>query len=394
MKQKYFCILLAILPFFSQPILAADTFIDYTPITSGIGAGQTIQPSHLLNNFAPISTSINNLNLAGKDTNEFKEAIETADYVRSFDTSNITTGSGTMTIPNEALKIYVKATDSTIGGWGSQTLNIPSGLNILWAQALPVKTYIPLAVGTARPTNSYAIGFVANLSGTVTFELLGSKPWEVKRNYFQAQQTFNDVTVTGTLFAPKNDFFPTGAIFMWSYPTCPSNSLAMNGQTIGSPSSNASVTGDSIRNLYFFLWPITVLPVFDAAGNITSRGADALQDYNNNKRLATYNTQSRFIVGAGTGQGLTSRPLNSIGGQETVQHSHSFAGTTAITSGAAVANNGGGLSFSYVNNNHVHEFAGDTNSVVLPTIPPFVALTYCMRTENPNKKILIALGEK
>lgn len=95
--------------------------------------------------------------------------------------------------------------------------------------------------------------------------------------------------------------------------------------------------------------------------------------------------RSRFIIGAGQGSGLTSRPLGRADGEETHRlsenelppHSHSFG----IGGGNRGANNGSGNSEGWSSSNTVYtSWVGQTGgNVAHNNMPPFFALTYIIK---------------
>lgn len=119
--------------------------------------------------------------------------------------------------------------------------------------------------------------------------------------------------------------------------------IMMNDQTIGNVTSGADNVGFSLKALYSLIWSnvsATYAPIYDSAGVLSTRGADANADFNALKRLALTKTLGRIIASAGTAvlaQVFTADPatdlltvLNATGAY--------YNGTPVV-----VSNTGGGL---------------------------------------------------
>lgn len=130
--------------------------------------------------------------------------------------------------------------------------------------------------------------------------------------------------------------------------------LLLDGATIGNSASGASRYADvKSQALYTKLWTNTNLAIFTSAGVSTTRGADALSDFNGNKRLTLPDLRGRVMVPAGMGPGLSAKPWGQIGGAEThllaisemPQHSHNLDMSAYNSSGfgnvTAIGNNTG-----------------------------------------------------
>jgi hypothetical protein len=101
-------------------------------------------------------------------------------------------------------------------------------------------------------------------------------------------------------FAFKNilDLMPTGQpwkTFVSDLSEAPFSNkwIAVDGKTLGNGASTADYTGDTYKALFLFLWSHftnAVCPV------TTGRGADALSDYNANKKISLPDARGRFGV--------------------------------------------------------------------------------------------------
>lgn len=95
--------------------------------------------------------------------------------------------------------------------------------------------------------------------------------------------------------------------------------------------------------------------------------------------------RSRFIVGAGQGNSLSNRTLNSVGGEEShtlsenemPNHSHAYG----VGGGNRGNNNGGGNSEGWSTNNYSFTTwtARTGGNVAHNNMPPFYALTYIIK---------------
>lgn len=109
--------------------------------------------------------------------------------------------------------------------------------------------------------------------------------------------------------------------------------LLLDGATIGSSASGATRYANAkVQTLFTKLWNNANLAIFTSAGVSTTRGSDALSDFNASKRLALPDPRGRAIVPAGSGAGLTARTWGQTGGAET--HTLSISETPAHTHGA------------------------------------------------------------
>lgn len=148
--------------------------------------------------------------------------------------------------------------------------------------------------------------------------------------------------------------------------TAPAGWIWRNGNTIGSAASGATNRANAdTYALYALLWatyPNAVLPIQTSAGAASTRGANALADFNANKRLPVIDMRGRAAFGkddmggaaaAGrvttAGSGIAGDQNGAFGGAQNVSltgaqtgpHTHTFSGTTAS---AGAHNHGGPLS--------------------------------------------------
>lgn len=103
---------------------------------------------------------------------------------------------------------------------------------------------------------------------------------------------------------------PTGTPVPFLTPTLPFGFLPMNGLTIGSPSSNATLRATfDVGFLYGFNWlnfSNSQCPILTSAGAPTTRGANAVADYLANKQLTMPNAKGLGMIGADTMGGAAS----------------------------------------------------------------------------------------
>lgn len=111
---------------------------------------------------------------------------------------------------------------------------------------------------------------------------------------------------------------PTGAVTYFAGTTAPAGWVFMNGLTIGSGSSNATLRANAdTANLYALLWGSyanTELPIQDSTGAASTRGASAAADFAANKRLPVPDAQARTLAGLdGMGSAAASNRLTTAG---------------------------------------------------------------------------------
>jgi microcystin-dependent protein len=99
----------------------------------------------------------------------------------------------------------------------------------------------------------------------------------------------------------SNGGMPTGAIVDYSGATAPRGYIFADGQTIGSPNSGATNrAANDVYSLYELYWADysdALLPIFDSAGNASTRGASAAADWAAGKRLSVPDRRGRVSVG-------------------------------------------------------------------------------------------------
>lgn len=108
---------------------------------------------------------------------------------------------------------------------------------------------------------------------------------------------------------------PAGAIA--SFPgSVPTGYVSLNGSgsgasfTIGSASSGASYAAADALFLYAYNWSNSQLAIYTSAGAVTSRGANAIADFNANKRLALPDGRGAGLIGVDNGTtNLTGVPV-------------------------------------------------------------------------------------
>jgi hypothetical protein len=144
--------------------------------------------------------------------------------------------------------------------------------------------------------------------------------------------------------------------------------------TIGSATSGASIRANAdCADLFALIWDgvsNTYAPIYDSAGNVSSRGGSAASDFAANKRLLIPLMVGRALAGAGQGSSLTNRPLGMWDGAETVAlteanlgaHTHSInASVSASVSTSVSVSVSVSGSTGFVSNDHTHAFSGTTS---------------------------------
>lgn len=89
----------------------------------------------------------------------------------------------------------------------------------------------------------------------------------------------------------------------------PAGFASMNGLTIGSGASGSTLADASTLFLYCYNWlqfSNTQCPIFTSAGSPTTRGANAVADFNANKRLQTLIGQGLSMIGVDQGSSFLS----------------------------------------------------------------------------------------
>jgi len=105
--------------------------------------------------------------------------------------------------------------------------------------------------------------------------------------------------------------------------------------TIGSVASGATETGNQVFRLYEHIWEKfdnTEAEILDSSGSATSRGASALADFNDNKRMPLPDCRSEFIRGSDLGRGVDpGRLIGNFQAGMNAAHTHDVSGTSNTT---------------------------------------------------------------
>jgi len=135
----------------------------------------------------------------------------------------------------------------------------------------------------------------------------------------------NGTTITGQDVPPASPpEFTTGDVKLTYKTIADAGWVFMDDGSIGNALSNATTRANTdCQALFTLFWNNTTLPLRDSAGNSVTRGSSALNDWNSNRQMVLAKTLGRSLAGAGTGAGLTSRPLATSDGTET----HTLSGT-------------------------------------------------------------------
>jgi microcystin-dependent protein len=151
---------------------------------------------------------------------------------------------------------------------------------------------------------------------------------------------------------------PMGSVLIYTLSTLPDGGYAwLNGQTMGSDASGADLEGDIYQDLYLAYWgsyPNAILPILDSTGAASTRGVNALADWNANKRLPLLDYCGIVPAGKDDMGGITAKgrltqaasgvngtQLGATGGAQTVQltgaqnGTHNHGGTAAAAGGHA-----------------------------------------------------------
>lgn len=124
---------------------------------------------------------------------------------------------------------------------------------------------------------------------------------------------------------------PTGTVQAFRRKTAPDGWVKENGGTIGNASSGATTRANSdTAALFSLLWSEfsnAELPIQDATGEPTARGATAAADYAANKRMPLFDSRSRFLRGADDGLGFNTTIVVGTAQNDAIK-AHSHTGTT------------------------------------------------------------------
>jgi len=91
--------------------------------------------------------------------------------------------------------------------------------------------------------------------------------------------------------------------------------LTANGLTVGSASSGAAAAAGKYLFVFKAIWDgfsNTQCPIFDSGGGVSTRGANAVADFQANKRLTTPNMKGLGVIGVDTMGGSGSTFLNGV----------------------------------------------------------------------------------
>lgn len=131
----------------------------------------------------------------------------------------------------------------------------------------------------------------------------------------------NDVlTYNGIQWVPlaagAGSTVPTGLTSDYSGSTAPTGWVLASGLTIGNGSSGATNRANSdTQTLFVLLWNSfsnTELPIQDSTGTNTTRGVNAITDFNANKRLPTPDLRGRVVAGKDDMGGTNVNRLSTI----------------------------------------------------------------------------------
>lgn len=207
---------------------------------------------------------------------------------------------------------------------------------------------------------------------TVTCKVSGQDGVEITQG--TKHTVFCNGTDIETAGGPSNATeIPVGTVIPYLVTTAPNGWIRANGRTLGNGASGSSERANAdTENLYVLLWDAfsnTLLPIYDSAGTVTTRGASGAADYAANKRLTLPDLRGRSLFGlddmgnsaAGRlGAIITDETTNgAVGGTETVvlveanlaahthtgpSHTHTFSATTGTESA-----------------HHTHTYSGTTS---------------------------------
>ncbi len=272
------------------------------------------------------------------------------------------------------------------GGSPSSTVITPMqtfALNTTWTLYTISGFTIPSTSGKQQGTTEFtsftSLLFSLDTNVTCTYDFcnvqleLGSAPTDFKAMSYEQYRA-----LTANEFREQTghvEFVGAQTLNLWD-----AGYIPLNDSTIGNPSSGAGYTDLSCYNLFCVLWvgfANTQCPLLDSGGTPTARGANAVADWNANRRLTLPLSMGRLFGNYGAGSGLSSRVAGQTGGNQSalVQHSHTFTnngglGATAAvpvnaafnTFGAAAATLGGGNKFIETGNGGADGIVNLTNT--------------------------------
>lgn len=252
---------------------ASETFkYIQIPITQGVQnlANKTVSFTIWVRSFSSTTT------LQAQWMQFFGDGSPTAKQTTPFASINVTTGWNKVVVPGVVIPSVNLAPPAILGACGN------SGL-FLQLQ-FPIDT--TCSIGLTKPW--FSLGTVNQPGGDF--------------------QTYD--VIDSTISSPR-----TGHLVAGFDTTAPLGYLYMNDGTIGSLASGATTADPATFPLYNLIWNNTAAnpayaPIFDSAGNPTSRGASAVADFLANKRL-------QLLYALGTVIGNTGQANTTIYGANT-----------------------------------------------------------------------------
>lgn len=193
----------------------------------------------------------------------------------------------------------------------------------------------------------------------------------------------NLINLVETVNSNTDRSAPVGEIIMYFGASAPTNFLLLQGGTIGSATSGATVRANADTvNLFTHLWDSldnTNYPIQDSAGVATTRGASAAADFAANKRFPLLDFGGIFPRGFAHGSALVdpnggSRVMGSYQADELRSHRHyidSYGYGTGDYSTRITSNDNSG---AFYDNSIITELSGGAE-----TRPKNVAINFCIR---------------
>lgn len=210
-------------------------------------------------------------------------------------------------------------------------------------------------VTSAVAAGAYSIPVIPTNPGDLTSALSGDGPRFVQITVvtngagqaIQPQVLLPRQQLTSVPYAlesPEIDpEFSTGDVKLTFKTVADTGWVLFNDGAIGNANSNANsdasaVASDETHDLFVLLWlNVPTLAVQNSAGNVVTRGENAENDWNANKRLLLPKALGRALAVAGAGATLTSRALGQSLGEEAhvltaaelAAHTHGVAGQSS-----------------------------------------------------------------
>jgi Collagen triple helix repeat (20 copies) len=161
--------------------------------------------------------------------------------------------------------------------------------------------------------------------------------------------------------------------------------MLFDGTTVGAAASGASYANANAQALFTLLWACAALQLYNNGGAPIGRGASALADWSANYRMGVPASQGRVSIGAGTGAGLSNRPLGGTSGAESVaptllSHTHGPSGAYYImnTDGTTGLENRSSI-YYLTTNVGTGSTAAAGNSAALSIVQPAVHFNRMMK---------------